>query len=219
MGKKPPKSTVTPSKPRGWFGEGHAALIAAVIGLVSAVITVVVPMMYHEREPEQLPSEWYIGGGDKMLVHPPTGPEFQLAKEAAALEAAKKVAADVRATHNLTLGVWTLFDSTDDEGNLWNNSTLKFTKQVPVEGGVDLEGFFEWRSYDQTVGIEYVRAHFDTRTHQLFIEGQRTEPADRLAVGSFAAEVTPDGRQLLKGTWGSTPGNLASVPGKWNARR
>lgn len=210
MGKRPPKSTDSSSQPRGWFGEGHAALIAAVIGLVSAVISVAGPIVwdYYTSEPT-LPIKGHVADGDNRHQQP-IGLQFQRANQSAA---------DVRTTHNLTLGVWTLFDSTDDEGTLWNNSTLKFTKQVPVEGGVDLEGFFEWRSYDQTVGIEYVRAHFDTRTHQLFIEGQRTEPADRLAVGSFAAEVTPDGRQLLKGTWGSTPGNLASVPGKWNARR
>jgi hypothetical protein len=210
MGKKPPKSTDTSNKPRRWFGEGHAALIAAVLGVLSAVISVAGPIVwdYYKSDPK-LPIKGHVADGDVFLQQP-IGNQLQFANNAAA---------DVRTTHNLTLGVWTLFDSTDDEGTLWNNSTLKFTKQVPVEGGVDLEGFFEWRSFDQTVGIEYVRAHFDTRTKQIFIEGQRAEPADVLAVGSFAAEVSEDGRQLLRGTWGSTPGNLASVPGEWNARR
>lgn len=217
MGKKPRTNAPSNHSRRNWFGEPHAALIAAVIGLVSALITVFVPMFFQQRQTE-LPSPWYLQDGNNLIDS--SKPEFHEVREQMARElGAQSIAADVRTTHNLTLGVWTLFDSTDDEGTEWNNSTLKFTKQVPVEGGVELEGYFEWRSFDQTVGIEYVRAHFDTRTHQLFIEGQRTEPADRLAVGSFAAEVTEDGRQLLRGTWGSTPGNLASVPGKWNARR
>ncbi|MEN0110100.1 MAG: hypothetical protein AAF805_05205 [Planctomycetota bacterium] len=184
-----------PSAPRrGWVGEGNAAVIAAVIGLVSAVVTAIVPM--------------FTGGGDSAT--PPA---------AAPLPIVAGGSFAMNPVHNLTLGVWTLFDSKDDEQTDWGHSTLKFTSQRQSAGAIELDGFFEWRSFGTTVGREFVRAQYDVASQQLFIEGQRVEPPGRLAVGSFSARVSPDGRKLVSGTWGSTPGNLASVPGRWNAYR
>lgn len=198
-------------RPRFRIGESSVTLIAAVLGLISAVVTVAIPLLFRDREPNTgIPSPYYLADGKDFRYESPD-PEFKLARQAAALESA--------AMPDFTLGVWTLHDSVDDEGTVWNNSTLKFTSQSKTERGAKLEGYFEWRSFDVTVGREYVQAHYDAAAQQIFIEGQRSEPADRLGVGSFAAEVSEDGRRLISGTWGSTPGNLASVPGKWNARR
>lgn len=163
--------------------------MAAVIGLVAALVTAVTPLL--------------SGGGSG----------------AASLPIAPGGAVAMNPVHNLTHGVWTLYDSRDDEQTDWGHSTLKFTSQRQSAGAIELEGFFEWKSFGTAVGREFVRAHYDVASQQLFITGQRVEPAGRLAVGSFSAQVAPDGRKLVRGTWGSTPGNLASVPGQWNAYR
>jgi hypothetical protein len=40
-----------------------------------------------------------------------------------------------------------------------------------------------------------------------------------LAPGSFSAELSEDGRQLLNGRWGNVPGERVGVLGTWEARR
>jgi hypothetical protein len=46
---------------------------------------------------------------------------------------------------NLTLGAWTITSSKDEEGTDFSGSTLKFTTQREIPGGVEAMGFFEWR--------------------------------------------------------------------------
>ena len=62
--------------------------------------------------------------------------------------------------------------------------------------------------------------NYDAATRQMFIEDKSVEcPTGTLAVGSFSARVSEDGRELLDGRWGDTPGNKSGWLGKWHARR
>ena len=120
----------------------------------------------------------------------------------------------------LTYGTWTLEESKDDSGTDWSNSVLKFTEQRPTEDGLELEGIFEWRIGSTLVGKEFVKGNYVEATRNIHIEGQAVESeTDELAVGSFSARLAEDDRHLLDGTWGSTVGNRAGVPGTWCARR
>ena len=121
---------------------------------------------------------------------------------------------------HLTYGTWTLLESKDDEGTDWSNSVLKFTKERPSDDGLELEGVFEWRNGHKLVGKEFVKGNYVESTRNLYIEGQSIESeSGELAVGSFSARLAEDNRHLLDGTWGSTVGNQAGVPGTWRARR
>jgi hypothetical protein len=65
-----------------------------------------------------------------------------------------------------------------------------------------------------------VVATFHEQSRQLYIEGKYVEcPTNQLAIGSFSARLSDDGRQLTDGAWGNTPGNRVGVLGKWEARR
>lgn len=121
---------------------------------------------------------------------------------------------------NLTYGTWTLVDSTDEGGTVWNNSTLKFTSQHETPDGLLLTGFFEWRTGGVYQGREEVMANYMAASRQIFIEGKSVQSIDgRLAIGSFSAKLDEDDRSLLKGTWGTSANNLEGIAGTWNARR
>jgi hypothetical protein len=127
---------------------------------------------------------------------------------------------DSPALPNLTLGAWSIVNSIDEAGIDYTGSTLKFISQRESAGGVEATGFFEWRSGEEVLGREYVVANFDAASRQIFIEGKSVEsPTGTLAIGSFSARVSDDGRQLVDGTWGNTPGNARGYLGKWQARR
>jgi len=121
---------------------------------------------------------------------------------------------------NLTFGAWTIVDSIDEAGIDYTGSTLKFISQRAAGAGLEATGFFEWRSGEKVLGREYIVANFDAASRQIFIEGKSVEsPTGTLALGSFSARVSDDGRQLLEGTWGNTPGTARGYLGKWQARR
>jgi hypothetical protein len=177
-----------------------ATVIAAVIGFISALISAVVPWWlgsYWQQEPTAVPAQ------------------------AAAVATITPVPVPARTLPNLTLGGWTLFDSLDEEGHDYRGSTIKFKSQRETPDGLELTGTFEWRTDNQVLlGKEHFIAHYDASTRQIFIEGQWVEnPSGLLAVGSFSAKLSDDGRQLLEGTWGNTANQVAGVPGSWNARR
>ena len=115
--------------------------------------------------------------------------------------------------------MWTITASTDDEGNNFAGSTLKFLSQHDVPGGVEAIGFFEWRQDYELIGREQVVATYDNASRRLYIQGKEVDQPERLAVGSFSAEVSADGHQLLNGGWGNTPGYRVGVLGTWEARR
>lgn len=124
----------------------------------------------------------------------------------------------------LTTGTWTLRNSIDREGNVWDDSTLKFTMQVPTATGLALEGVFTWRLRGTKIGTEEFRGQYVSANRQIIFEGiavkddPGSQPA-RLAVGSYSAVVAPDERMLLGGRWGSTMSNEAGSPGSWEAFR
>lgn len=121
---------------------------------------------------------------------------------------------------NLTFGAWSIVNSIDEAGTDFSGSTLKFISQRESNSGLEATGFFEWRSGEQVLGREYIVANFDATSRQIFIEGKSVEsPTGTLAVGSFSARVSDDGRKLEDGTWGNTPGNQRGILGKWQARR
>jgi hypothetical protein len=186
------------------FNAPIATLAAAVISGVCAVAAALLP--------------WLLSSDGTKPE--PTGPTHAQITPIMPSADSLVLRAPERPKINLTYGVWTIVNSIDDQGTDWSKSILKFTSQNETPHGLELEGFFEWRNDITVVGREYFIAHFEEASRQLYIEGQRTEsPENRLAVGSFSARLSEDGRQLLEGTWGDTPGNLSGVPGTWEARR
>jgi hypothetical protein len=180
-----------------------ATVIAAVIGCVSAVLSAVLP--------------WWLGSWSRAERTEPN-----LSSPAAiSTPITPLVAASARALPNLTLGVWTIVEALDEVGTDFRGSTIKFKSQRETPEGLELVGWFEWRdNNNEVLGQEHFLAHYESASRQLYIEGQYVEcPTGRLAVGSFSARLSDDGRQLLEGTWGNTPNHQAGIPGSWQARR
>jgi hypothetical protein len=120
----------------------------------------------------------------------------------------------------LAYGSWTLSNAIDDMGMDWSNSVLKFTSQETVPEGLRLRGTFTWRLSNELIGTEDVAGYYIASTRQLTFEGENVSNPDRLAVGSYSAFLSTDGRTLTDGRWGSTaltrdPGS----PGRWEASR
>jgi hypothetical protein len=177
---------------------GSATVIAAIISGITAVVTAMVPWLLDQREPATPTPTAQVSALAAVTSIQPTsaGPKF-----------------------NLTHGVWTITQSTDDEGSDFAGSTLKFLSQHEVPGGLEATGFFEWRQNYEVIGREQVVATYDAATHRLYIQGKEVDQPERLAVGSFSAEVSEDGHRLLNGAWGNTPGYRVGVLGNWEARR
>jgi hypothetical protein len=188
-----------------------ATVMAAIISGVTAVMTAVLPWLLRTHEQ---PRTVDVLAAESMRL--PVNTQSGLNTSAGPLAPST----EITPIPNLTFGAWSIVNSIDDAGTDFSGSTLKFISQREIAGGMEATGFFEWRSGEQVLGREYVLANFDAATRQIFIEGKSVEcPTGRLAVGSFSARVSDDGRQLLNGTWGDTPGNQRGVPGKWQARR
>jgi hypothetical protein len=189
-----------------------ATMVAALISATAAVLTAVLPWLLKSHEQ-------------------PSAADARQAEAAAGITAARPnlgmqsndpitPITDSPALPNLTLGAWSIVNSIDEAGIDYTGSTLKFISQRESAGGVEATGFFEWRSGEEVLGREYVVANFDAASRQIFIEGKSVEsPTGTLAIGSFSARVSDDGRQLVDGTWGNTPGNARGYLGKWQARR
>lgn len=173
-------------------------VIAALISGVTALITAMLP--------------WLMPAKDR----PATG-------EPAAIAATRDVVptsvAPTGKAPNLTIGTWTIVSSVDDAGNDYAGSTLRFLSQHDLGDRVEASGFFEWQLSQQRVGREQVVATFDPATRQIYIEGKYTDNPEVLAPGSFSAELSADGRQLLNGRWGNVPGERVGILGTWEARR
>ena len=119
----------------------------------------------------------------------------------------------------LAYGSWTLRDAIDDGGS-WNNSVLKFTAQEPCPEGLRLRGTFTWRRDNEVVGTEEIEGYYFAATRELVFEGISVSNSTGLAVGSYAAKLSPDERELTNGRWGSTAQDLPpGYPGTWQAQR
>ena len=188
-----------------------ASVVAAIISGVAAILTAVLPWLLKSHDQPRVVDEQ-----PAMMRAPSSNPSGLNPMSAGPLAPS----ADITPIPNLTFGAWSIVNSIDDAGNDFSGSTLKFVSQREVDGGMEATGFFEWRNGDQLLGREYVVANFDTASRQLFIEGKSVEsPTGTLAVGSFSARVSNDGRELIDGRWGDTPANQHGVFGKWQARR
>jgi hypothetical protein len=189
-----------------------ATVVAAIISAVAAVLTAILPWLLNvhdqphaagDQKMESVRVPANIEPGERIVSSIPLAPS-----------------PEITPIPNLTFGAWSIVHSIDDAGTDFSGSTLKFISQRDVAGGLEATGFFEWRSGVQVLGREYVVANFDATTRHIFIEGKSVEsPTGTLAVGSFSARVSDDGRQLLEGTWGDMPGNQRGILGKWQARR
>jgi hypothetical protein len=181
---------------------GSATVWAAVIGAISAVLSALLP--------------WWLGshGHEKAAATAPPAAAVSAAITPLPTDTARTVP-------NLTLGAWTIVESVDEAGTDFRGSTIKFKTQRATPDGMELVGWFEWRTAtDGVIGQEHFIAHYEAATRQLYIEGQYVQsPTGQLAVGSFSARLSEDGRQLIEGTWGNTPSHQAGIPGSWAARR
>lgn len=172
-------------------------VIAALISGVTALLTALLPWLMPDKE-------------------------RPVAGEPSAIVATRDVAPNVTpvgVVPNLTIGAWTIVSSVDDAGNDFTGSTLRFLSQHNLGDRVEASGFFEWRNAQEAIGREQVVATFDPTTRQLYIEGKYTDNPEVLAPGSFSAELSEDGRQLLNGRWGNVPGERVGILGTWEARR
>ncbi len=186
-----------------------ATVVAAIISGVTAILTAILPWFLQRHATKDIVDEPTASRTVLAQAGSPSAPPVQLPPSAA-----------ITPIPNLTLGSWSIVNSIDDAGTDFSGSTLKFVSQREVAGGLEATGFFEWRSVDQVLGREYVVATFDAVSRHLFLEGKSVEsPTGTLAIGSFSARVSDDGRKLLDGTWGNTPGNQRGILGKWEARR
>jgi hypothetical protein len=176
------------------FTESSATIIAAIIGGVFALSSAVLPSLMNRDVPSETPMA-------PPLSSVPT--------------------ARVATIPNFTYGTWTLHAAVDAEGIVWDNSTLKFTQQQPTTDGLQLTGYFEWRTNNELQGRETFVGNYVAATRQVFIEGQAIEAAaeTRLGAGSFSAKLDEESRALIDGRWGTPANNLANVPGSWSARR
>jgi TIR domain len=158
------------------------------------------------------------------LVRRPAVPASATVSSSAASAAPSPALTPSAVLPNLTYGVWTLHDAIDDDKNNWNNSVIKFTSQEEVADGLELRGSFSWRFDNTLVGTEEFTGHYVRATRQLFMEGTSVKdlphpgPA-HLAVGSYSAVVSDDGRAILDGRWGQTAQSEAGVLGRWQASR
>jgi hypothetical protein len=123
-----------------------------------------------------------------------------------------------------TYGTWTIHRAIDDEGKDWSNSVMKFETQAPADGGLTVTGTFTWRLQNVLIGSEAYTGHYIAATRQLILEGESVTDAGqndppRLAVGSYSAIVSADGRSLADGRWGSTSKSEPGVAGHWEATR
>lgn len=126
---------------------------------------------------------------------------------------------------HLTYGTWTLRNAIDDDGENWSNSALKFISQEETPDGLRFRGTFTWRRSNILAGTEEFDGHYVAGSRELFFEGTsvRDTPhvGDRiLALGSYAAVLSPDERTIVNGRWGVTQLNDdAGVAGRWEAFR
>lgn len=191
---------------RRWWRAPSATITASLIGGVCAVLASTLPAVLAPRNDGPVAAHASV----------PPAPTPTLAPTSAT-----SVEPVPTSLPNLTLGAFTLHDSIDEQGFNFADSTLKFTSQQPTPDGLVTAGFFEWRGPAGIVlGRENFVAFYVAATRQLFIEGKSVENVEgNLGVGSFSAVLTADGRRLVDGTWGSTPGKEPGVRGTWNARR
>jgi hypothetical protein len=189
-----------------------ATVVTAIISGVTAVLAAVLPGL--------LASHVQPRAANETQAASPIAPStIQVVMPITPVGAAPS-SAPARAMPNLTFGAWSIVNSIDESGTDFSGSTLKFVSQREFIGGLEATGFFEWRRGSQLLGREQVVANFDASSRQIFIEGKSVEsPTGTLAVGSFSARVSDDGRELLDGRWGDTPANEHGVFGKWQARR
>lgn len=187
---------------------GSATVIAAIISSITALLTTILPGLLNGYKAEPI-----------TPTPAPTAVQPLVFSDDAAKLSATRQTPPATAKPNFTYGVWTITSSIDAAGTDFTGSTLKFTSQQETPTGSQLVGFFEWRTGQEVFGREHVVATYDAATRQLFIEGQYVDNPSVLAVGTFSATLSEDGRQLLDGAWGNTPGQLAGNLGAWQARR
>ena len=197
------------------------------VGGVAAAIVIVVGIGLATRggapinPPVASPSTTVPTASPSAPVATTTAPTASTTVPAASTKVpAAQLGAIPRRLPELSYGTWTLHNAVDMQGNDWSNSTIKFSFQERTLDGLTLKGTMTWRLGEMLIGIEVFSGRYVDATRQIFLESQSVSDK-RLALGSYSAVLSADERSLLKGTWGSTgaPGQLAAVPGRWEASR
>src|SRR5688500_14290627 len=102
-----------------------ATVVAAIISSLTALLAAVLPGMLQSSEDQRVTPT-----AASEIHGPQAGDGFTASREA--VPASDKP--------NLTLGAWTIVSSTDDEGTDFSGSTLKFTTQREIPGGLEAMG-------------------------------------------------------------------------------
>jgi hypothetical protein len=210
-------------KIRSIISEPMATLLASIIGGVCAVVAAFGPAWMENRKP---PAPVVSVGTPRSSTNELTAESPTLSWRERGSAPSPIPSVPPTTMPNLTYGIWTVYASTDAAGSDFSSSILKFTAQEKTDDGLKVAGFFEWRdgSKDELLGREKIVGNYIAATRELFLEGQSVEQAPqfdmpRLAIGSYSARLSGDGRKFIDGSWGNTPGNAAGVLGGWEARR
>ncbi len=111
---------------------------------------------------------------------------------------------------DLTGAVWSVCGN--DGVLTWHDTRLVFTTQVEGADGIELEGYFDWRSSGGHDGRESFTG-FLGADGELGLQGFEMEGSGSLVTSRYIARVTPDGTAIVEGVW------LDGAPGVWAAAR
>ena len=125
-------------------------------------------------------------------------------------EAPREAAPAADARVSPVAGAWHVRGRNDRDHGAWS-ATLVLEEGSGLGSG---EGWFDWLSEHGAQGRELVRWEHDAAAGTLRLQGYELENARGIGVGSYVAEVAPDGRSLVNGRWGPP-----STPGTWEATR
>jgi len=196
-----------------------ATIVASLIGGAFALAASLLPNFLPTKPELQITASG-------IAAPPPAAASISTAPAAPVIAASALAAPTIEAPApaaprpNFNLGTWTITASNDDDGNTWNNSTIKFTSEQATADGVEFAGFFEWRMNDRLLGREFFSGRYVAADRMMYFEGQTVQsPTGELAIGSYSCSLAADNRRLLDGNWGNTAGNLSGVLGVWTARR
>ncbi|MEX3014969.1 hypothetical protein [Gymnodinialimonas hymeniacidonis] len=110
---------------------------------------------------------------------------------------------------DLTGEVWSVCG--DDGVFTWHDTRLVFTEQVPADNGMELSGYFDWRSSGGHNGREQFTGFIDA-DGAVVLQGLEIGGTN-LVTSRYLARLAESGTTIVEGVW------LDGAPGIWAAVR
>ena len=88
--------------------------------------------------------------------------------------------------------------------NLTGRDTYNWTAKLVVQSVEKnvFSGYFDWyRNGNKYVGREHYQGTYDKATNSVTLKGTRLEKASGLALGTYKATLSTNGKELINGTW------------------